>query len=135
MKNRTQRLIFFLVVWLTMFSCISIQAQIFLTDRSKKEFLRLHYPGSTELEKVFNPLFQPVKPARGLAYVPFLYLSRDSNKRDISLQGLYNQPANLYFLQSGYFCKREWELEKITHIPFRFRLGSLADCNALEGKH
>ena len=50
------------------------------------------------------------------------------------MEGSYSQPPNLYYLQSGYFCKREWEFEKATHIPFRFRLGSLADCNAMEGK-
>jgi hypothetical protein len=44
-------------------------------------------------------------------------------------------PADFYYCQSGFFCKREWELEKATHIPFRFRLGSLDYCNALEGKH
>jgi hypothetical protein len=43
-------------------------------------------------------------------------------------------PSDLYYCQSGFFCKREWELEKTTHIPFRFRLGSLDYCNALEGK-
>jgi hypothetical protein len=47
----------------------------------------------------------------------------------------YTIPSNIYYIQSGFFCKREWELEKTTHIPFRIRLGSLADCNALEGKH
>jgi hypothetical protein len=44
-------------------------------------------------------------------------------------------PADFYYCRSGFFCKREWELEKATHIPFRFRLGSLDYCNALEGKH
>jgi len=43
-------------------------------------------------------------------------------------------PANIYYCQSGFFCKKEWELEKTTHIPFRFRLGSLDYCNVLEGK-
>jgi hypothetical protein len=43
-------------------------------------------------------------------------------------------PANIYYCQSGFFCKREWELEKTTHIAFRFRLGSLDYCNVLEGK-
>ena len=43
-------------------------------------------------------------------------------------------PANIYYCQSGFFCKKEWELEKATHIPFRFRLGSLDYCNVLEGK-
>ena len=41
---------------------------------------------------------------------------------------------NGYCLPSAIFCKIEWEMEKATHIPLRFRLGSLADCNALEGK-
>jgi hypothetical protein len=44
-------------------------------------------------------------------------------------------PSNLYYVQSGFFCKREWELERATHVPFRFRLGSLDYCNELEGKH
>jgi hypothetical protein len=43
-------------------------------------------------------------------------------------------PANRVVTQFGFFCKRELELEKITHVPLRFRLGSLADCNRLEGK-
>jgi hypothetical protein len=48
---------------------------------------------------------------------------------------IYTVPSNLYYLQSGIMCKMEWQVEKATHIPLRFRLGSLADCNALEGKH
>jgi hypothetical protein len=34
----------------------------------------------------------------------------------------------------GYFCKRELEIEKTTHLPLRFRLGSLAEVNRLEEK-
>jgi hypothetical protein len=39
-----------------------------------------------------------------------------------------------YSRHFGFFCKRELELEKTIHVPLRFRLGSLENCNRLEGK-
>ena len=41
---------------------------------------------------------------------------------------------NYYASQLGFFCKQEIKFDKITKIPFRFRLGSIEDCNRLEGK-
>ena len=43
-------------------------------------------------------------------------------------------PQNYYTQHFGIMCKQELAIEKATKIPFRFRLGSLQQCNYLEGK-
>jgi hypothetical protein len=126
MKNRPQRLISFLVVWLTMFSCLSLSGQnLFKKDDLSPDFKHLWLPG-------VHAQFQgpDLKNPGGPGLSSGILLAGSMNS-----EALYVIPSNIYYCQSGYFCKREWELEKATHIPFRVRLGSLADCNAMEGKH
>ncbi len=42
--------------------------------------------------------------------------------------------SNFYTQNFGFFCKKELQLEKITKIPFKFRLGSVQQCDWMEGK-
>jgi hypothetical protein len=41
---------------------------------------------------------------------------------------------DFYVKNLGFFCRKEWQIEKSTSIPFRFRLGSLEYTNYLEQK-
>ena len=43
-------------------------------------------------------------------------------------------PANFYAKNLSFFCRQEWKLEKATKIAFKFRLGSVEQCDWLEGK-
>ncbi len=43
-------------------------------------------------------------------------------------------PENFSTLSYGFFCRKELAIERATKIPFRFRLGSLEQCNYYEGK-
>jgi len=47
----------------------------------------------------------------------------------------YSLISPAYYTQNfGFFCKKELQVEKLTKIPFRFRLGSVQQCDWLEGK-
>ncbi len=41
---------------------------------------------------------------------------------------------NFYTQNFGFFCKQELHFENVTKIPLKFRLGSVQQCDWLEGK-
>lgn len=54
------------------------------------------------------------------------------NPKNIVLNGFYS--LETYKMGLGFFCKKELELDKITPMPIRFRLGSLEYVNWMERK-
>ena len=44
-------------------------------------------------------------------------------------------PPSFYSCNLAFFCRQEIKFEKITKIPFKFRLGSVQQVDYLEGKN
>ncbi len=70
-------------------------------------------------DKIFIQKFNEIKPAAGIKNITSSY---------------HVIPSNYYTQHFGFMCKQELMFEKAIKIPFRFRLGSLEQCNYLEGK-
>ena len=90
-------------------------------------------------QKVKNISYEPspLFVSRSLPGNKFLLFSLKENTALLKLKA----PAsikiisqNYYAQHFGFFCKKEIALEKASKIPLRFRLGSLQQCNYLEGK-
>jgi hypothetical protein len=118
MKKRRKRKISFIVALTCLFACqINAQTGIhpLLPPRGMIEF-KPGLKGNLGLQ-----------PADRSGYFPAGY-RQTGRAEPLAL------PADFYSQRMGFFCKREWGFEKSTRIPLRFRLGSLENCNYLEGK-
>ncbi len=68
----------------------------------------------------------------GYAQLPFPPKQRNiDSMRNVPVRLV---PQDLYSNNLSFFCKKELQVEKLTKIPFRVRLGSLDYVNSLEGK-
>ena len=43
-------------------------------------------------------------------------------------------PSSFYFNSLGFFCQKELQMEKVIRVPIKFRLGSVAYTDQMEGK-
>jgi len=120
MKKASKRKITFIVAWCCLILALRSEAQ----QGSSGSHLTM--PGKLILDTV----------AESGSYRPGLLKPPELKPKlnPIASTPLHLLAADYYVQNFGFFCKRELEFEKKTHVPLKFRLGSLDYVNRLEGK-
>ena len=115
----TQRLYSFLVVFLLMFfgTCFGQSPAGHFSAPKASDTAEYNKFISSEFANFFNK--------------PSISFQAISTPKIISIKMV---SASFYTSQLGFICKKELQMDKLTPIPFRFRLGSLAYVNYLEQK-
>jgi hypothetical protein len=94
-------------------------------------FLNALFSGAQTIHYIKLPETKSVKKN----YSSFNSLNKPDNREAVNLSRPFAVISQNYYTQHfGMMCKKELAIEKLTKIPFRFRLGSLQQCNYLEGK-
>lgn len=115
-----QRPFSFLVVFLLMFSGVVLGQNKIVSKQFVQDKIIVNQYNNT---LVFKPKFSQHQ---------FL---KAEDCTDFNKYNLMNLPKAAYYPNSlGIICKTELQLEKITSVPLRFRLGSLDYVNWMEGK-
>ncbi len=91
---------------------------------------------------VGSAAFAQIKPAEKNNLLLSLQFKREAFQSFLLMQPPLTLPKpatsirpDFYAKQLGFFCRQEIEMDKAVKIPFRFRLGSVEQCNWLEGKN
>ncbi len=150
-----QRVIFFLVVLVLMFSAESFgQVKHSGDTLFFKDWVWVKHTGDTAGQTHYNPQYIIVKPGdfiklpinynslENFDFEKQLFLNKSVNDsvkkspilRDLNVISRYNFLPSYYTNHLGFFCKKELQLDKITPAPIRFRLGSLDYVNWMEQK-
>jgi hypothetical protein len=124
-----ERRIYFVVVLILFFNVENFSQ---INSACTKLPINYNKSGNIEFEKVSlinwgkasNMAIEKIKP------VSFLKTPHSSSP--VFHQSILSQ--SFYTSHIGFFCKKELQLEKITSVPFRFRLGSLDYVNYMEQK-
>jgi hypothetical protein len=56
------------------------------------------------------------------------------NLNGFSSTSVKTMPSTFYYNSIGFFCKKELQIEKTLRFPLKFRLGSVAYTDKMEGK-
>ena len=80
--------------------------------------------------KAISALSVPLPPVYGI----FLQTGAGREMPALAYPGSSCISTDFYTRHFGFFCRKELQLEKVTAVPLRLRLGSLDYVNKLEGK-
>jgi hypothetical protein len=134
-QNKVQRFVSFLVVWLLIFNG-EIFAQIKPWD--------YHY-GPPDQNKIIRENIKRINAGQhtisqikvdNYAFVVWKHedITRPGCFGGTQLVGVIIKPTTYTKDEIGWFCKKELQLDKLTLLPIRFRLGSLNYVNWMEQK-